>query len=106
MPPNVPRSRRWNHDALTLTIDTAPKLWKYMFSANSSDRAPRPTARRRSPVAIMMPDEQRSSISAPPAAIRIVMRPPQRSVSGPLMRNERPYVERADELDRAEVLLR
>jgi len=32
MPPNVPRSRRWNHEPLTLTIETAPKLWKYMFA--------------------------------------------------------------------------
>src|SRR3569833_2310658 len=30
MPPNVPRSRRVNLDALTLTIDTAPNDWKYM----------------------------------------------------------------------------
>ncbi len=33
MPPNVPRSRTWNHAVLTLTIETAPKLWKYMLSA-------------------------------------------------------------------------
>jgi hypothetical protein len=32
MPPNVPRSRRWNQAALTFTIETAPKLWKYMFT--------------------------------------------------------------------------
>jgi len=36
MPPNVPRSRRWNHDALTFTIETAPKLWKYMLIALST----------------------------------------------------------------------
>ena len=29
MPAKVPRSRRWNHWALTLTIDRAPNDWKY-----------------------------------------------------------------------------
>ena len=33
MPPNTPRSLMWNQEALTLTMATAPKLWKYMFTA-------------------------------------------------------------------------
>jgi hypothetical protein len=33
MPPKVPRSRRWNHAALTLTIEIAPNDWKYMLTA-------------------------------------------------------------------------
>ena len=28
MPAKVPRSRTWNHWALTLTIDSAPNDWK------------------------------------------------------------------------------
>ena len=31
-PPSTPRSRTWNQEALTLTIDTAPNDWKYMFA--------------------------------------------------------------------------
>ena len=33
MAPKVPRSRTWNQEALTLTMATAPKLWKYMLRA-------------------------------------------------------------------------
>ena len=29
----VPRSETWNHGALTVTMASAPKLWKYMFNA-------------------------------------------------------------------------
>ena len=32
-PEKPPRSVTWNQWALTLTIETAPKLWKYMFTA-------------------------------------------------------------------------
>ena len=32
MAPKTPRSRTWNQGALTLTMATAPKLWKYMFT--------------------------------------------------------------------------
>ena len=32
MPPKTPRSRTWNQAAFTLTTESAPKLWKYMFS--------------------------------------------------------------------------
>ncbi len=87
MPPNVPRSRRWNHDALTFTIATAPKLWKYMFAANRIVNAI--TDGWPSLVATTMP-MPRLQIAAPPAAMRIVNRPPQTSVSGPLSRNARP----------------
>ena len=31
MPEKPPRSRTWNQCALTFTMATAPKLWKYMF---------------------------------------------------------------------------
>jgi len=31
--PKTPRSRMWNQLALTLTMETAPKLWKYMLRA-------------------------------------------------------------------------
>ena len=31
IPEKPPRSETWNQWALTLTIETAPKLWKYMF---------------------------------------------------------------------------
>jgi len=33
MPEKPPRSRTWNQCALTFTIETAPKLWKYMLTA-------------------------------------------------------------------------
>jgi hypothetical protein len=32
-PPSWPRSFTWNQEAFTLTMETAPKLWKYMFTA-------------------------------------------------------------------------
>ena len=32
-PENPPRSRTWNQLAFTLTMATAPKLWKYMLTA-------------------------------------------------------------------------
>ena len=32
-PPRTPRSRTWNQAEFTLTTESAPKLWKYMFTA-------------------------------------------------------------------------
>ena len=101
MPPNVPRSRRWNHAALTLTIDTAPKLWKYMLSANSHssavhagrvalhriEDADRGVARRRAG----RRDQHREPAAEPVA---------QRAVE----QERQPVDDRADRVDRAEVL--
>ena len=88
MPPNVPRSRRWNHDALTLTIATAPKLWKYMFAQNSVINTPYDGAAP-SPATMYAPIAKLQA-AAPAAATRIANRPPSRSVIGPLSRNARP----------------
>jgi hypothetical protein len=73
---------------LTLTIDTAPKLWKYMLSTNSAASAvvARPSTapvRHSTPISAF-------AASVPAAEIRIVRRPPSRSASGPLTRNDTP----------------
>src|SRR3569833_3359885 len=88
-PPNVPRSRRWNHDALTFTIDTAPNDWKYMFTAlRTSSTVTDGTVwsfHITTPIA-------RFATAAPAAASSIVNRPPSMSHCGPFTRNARPYV--------------
>ena len=90
-PPSTPRSRTWNHGAFTLTMLTAPKLWKYMlmpFRISSewwmlADSTPGATPRNVSAMSTL-------AIAEPPVASSMVARPPKRSVSGPLMRKPRP----------------
>ncbi len=97
MPPNVPRSRRWNHAAFTLTMATAPKLWKYMFTRveQRESSGTRPAwASFGTAAAVHRAHDPRSPSPSSRGASRwrrprIVFFPPSRSVSGPLMMNAR-----------------
>jgi len=94
--PNTPRSRTWNQAALTLTMDTAPKLWKYMFSAYSAVSTRTKCWARNSKPGPLWSKEREASpmrrlasiVPAPPS--RIERRPPKRSVRGPLSTKEKP----------------
>ncbi len=86
---NVPRSRTWNQGAFTVTIETAPKLWKYMLRAKRTvkvemigmSQPSRVLPYRTSPIA-------KFTMSAPMTPINMVRRPPTLSVSGPFTRND------------------
>ena len=90
-PPSTPRSRTWNQCALTLTIETAPNDWKYMLRAfstfNDSNMSGAPSVPRDANTTAMPV----LHTAEPPSAIKMVARPPQRSVSGPLSRKAKPY---------------